>query len=74
MPEIPLGSIDRIIRKNGGSKVKIESSQVLRRILEDIGSEIVLKARDLAKNRNQQILTKDAIELAFSLYKKSFEK
>ncbi len=74
MPEIPLGSIDRIIRKNGGSKVKIESSQVLRRILEDIGSEIVLKARDLAKNRNQQIITKDDIELAFSLYKKSFEK
>ena len=33
MPEIPLGAIDRIIRKCGGSKVKEESSQVLREIL-----------------------------------------
>ena len=70
MPEIPLGAIDRIIRKHGNSRVKIESSQALREILEDIGKEIVLKAGQLTKNRNQQVITKDDIELAFSLYKK----
>ena len=72
MPEIPLGAIDRIIRKNSGSRVKIESSKALRDILEDIGIEIVLKASDLAKNRNQQVITKDDIELAFNLFKESF--
>ena len=70
MPEIPLGAIDRIIRKNSSSRVKIETSQMLREILEDIGKEIVLKAELLTKNRNQQIITKDDIELAFDLFKK----
>ncbi len=69
MPEIPLGAIDRIIRKNGNSRVKTESSQALREILEDIGKEIVLTASELTKNRNQQVITKDDIELAFSMYK-----
>ena len=72
MPEIPLGAIDRIIRKNSSSRVKIETSQMLREILEDIGKEIVLKAELLTKNRNQQIITKDDIELAFDLFKKQF--
>ena len=71
MPEIPLGSIDRIIRKNGG-KVKSESSLALRDILEDIGRDIVLKATELAKNRNQQTITKSDIDLAFQLCKDSF--
>ena len=70
MPEIPLGAIDRIIRKNSSSRVKVETSQMLRGILEDIGKEIVLKAELLTKNRNQQIITKDDIELAFDLFKK----
>ena len=70
MPEIPLGAIDRIIRKNSSSRVKVETSQMLREILEDIGKEIVLKAELLTKNRNQQIITKDDIELAFNLFKK----
>ena len=70
MPEIPLGAIDRIIRKNSSSRVKVETSQMLREILEDIGKEIVLKAELLTKNRNQQIITKDDIELAFDLFKK----
>ena len=70
MPEIPLGAIDRIIRKNSSSRVKVETSQMLRGILEDIGKEIVLKAELLTKNRNQQIITKDDIELAFNLFKK----
>ena len=71
MPEIPLGSIDRIIRKNGG-KVKSESSLALRDILEDIGRDIVLKATELAKNRNQQTITKGDIDLAIQLYKDSY--
>lgn len=71
MPEIPLGAIDRIIRKNGNSRVKVESSQLLREILEDIGRDIVIKASELAKNRNQQVITKSDIQLAFELYKKS---
>ena len=71
MPEIPLGAIDRIIRKNGKSRVKTESSQLLREILEDVGKEIVVRASDLAKNRNQQIITRSDIELAFNLYKES---
>ena len=70
MPEIPLGAIDRIIRKNSSSRVKVETSQMLREILEDVGKEIVLKAALLTKNRNQQIITKDDIELAFNLFKK----
>ena len=72
MPEIPLGAIDRIIRKNSNSRVKVESSQALRAILEDIGSEIVVKASDLVRHRNQQVITKEDIELAFSLFKETF--
>lgn len=71
MPEIPLGSIDRIIRINGGSKVKIESSLALRDILEEIGKEIVVKASKLVQHRNQQVITKSDIQLAFQLYKES---
>lgn len=69
MPEIPLGAIDRIIRKHGNSRVKIETSQALRKILEDIGQDLVLRAGELTKNRNQQVITKDDIELAYSMYK-----
>lgn len=69
MPEIPLGSIDRIIRKRGGSRVKVESSLALRDILEEVGNEIVTKALALTNNRNQQVITKEDILLAFSLYK-----
>jgi histone H3/H4 len=69
LPEIPLGSIDRIIRKRGGSRVKVESSLALRDILEEVGNEIVTKALALTNNRNQQVITKEDILLAFSLYK-----
>ena len=73
MPEIPLGSIDRIIRKSGTSRVNLESSFALREILEEIGNEISTISLSLSKHRNQQIVTKDDIRLAYSMYKEKMK-
>lgn len=67
MPEIPLGAVDRLLRKNGVKRVSIETSKMLREILEDLSKDIINIAISIVENRNQTMLNKDDIRLAWNI-------
>ena len=73
MSELPLGAVDRLIRKNGFKRVKIETAKALRDVLEDISNEIILTAGQLVKNRNQQVLNANDIKFAFDIVKSKWK-
>lgn len=72
MSEIPLGSIDRLIRKSGMKRVNLESSKALRNILEEISGEIIEIANHLVLNRNKTVINKEDIKLAFKMLKEKW--
>ena len=67
MAEIPLGAIDRLIRKNGINRVSIETAKMLREILEDLSKEIIVTADSIVKNRNKKVINKSDIQLAYQI-------
>ncbi|MFX0063577.1 MAG: histone family protein [Candidatus Hermodarchaeota archaeon] len=64
MPEIPLGAIDRIIRKTNAERVSLSASEALREILEEQGLFIAQKAWKLVKHAGRKTITREDIELA----------
>ena len=67
MAEIPLGAIDRLIRKNGINRVSVETAKMLREILEDLSKEIIVTADSIVKNRNKKVINKSDIQLAYQI-------
>ena len=67
MPDIPLSSIDRIIRYTGATRIKPAATESLRNITENIGLIIAKKALELTHHRSQQTISDEDIKQAFRL-------
>ncbi|RLG19849.1 histone [Candidatus Micrarchaeota archaeon] len=64
MPEIPKSSVERLIRAAGAKRVSGEAAISLARILEDMASDISLKAVRLAKHAGRKTVTAEDIRLS----------
>ncbi|HME51710.1 MAG TPA: histone [Candidatus Lokiarchaeia archaeon] len=62
---IPLGPLDRIIRKINAERVSGNAARELGLILEELGKEIALRAADLAKHANRVTVKDVDIRLAY---------
>ena len=67
MPDIPVGSADRLLRQAGASRLSFEASKELRDVLEDLAIIISKKAIELVNHRGQQTITKEDVRLAYNM-------
>jgi len=67
MPEIPLGAVDRLIRKVGVERISLTATKSLRTALEQISILIAEKAFECAKHGGRVTLTEDDVTLALRL-------
>ena len=67
MPDIPLSSIDRLIRQAGATRVKKDSTEVLRNIAEDFCYQIAKKALEITHHRKNTTITAEDIRQAYRL-------
>jgi histone H3/H4 len=67
MPDIPLSSIDRIIRYSGATRIKPNATETLRNLTENISLNIAKKAFELTRHRSQQTVTEEDVKQAFRL-------
>ncbi|MFX0115165.1 MAG: histone family protein [Candidatus Hodarchaeota archaeon] len=67
MPEIPLGAVDRLIRKAGAQRLSLDASKALRDALEQISLQVAAKAYECAKHGGRVTLTEEDIDLALRL-------
>jgi histone H3/H4 len=67
MPDIPLSSIDRIIRYSGASRIKPDATEKLRNLTENLCLTVAKKAFELTRHRSQQTITEEDIRQAFRL-------
>ena len=67
MPDIPLSSIDRIIRYTGATRIKPSATETLRNITENLALLIAKKSLELTHHRSQQTISDEDIKQAFRL-------
>ena len=72
MPDIPLSSIDRIIRYSGASRIKPDATDKLRNLTENLCLAVAKKAYELTQHRQQHTITEEDIKQAFRLLFKDF--
>ena len=59
-----LSAMYRILKKSGAERVSDESADELRRIIEDIASEIAKNAVDMAKHAKRKTVKAEDVKLA----------
>lgn len=64
MTELPLASVDRLIRQAGAQRVSEDAAQAMAVELERIGGEIAQKAAQLATHAKRKTVTADDVRLA----------
>jgi histone H3/H4 len=70
-PEFGLAVMNRVIKKAGAERVSDEASDTLRRILEEIATNISKTAIELANHAGRKTIKSDDILLAYkNTYKK----
>ena len=67
MPDIPLSSIDRIIRYSGASRIKPDATDKLRNLTENFCLVVAKKAYELTQHRSQQTITEEDVRQAYRL-------
>ncbi len=65
MTDIPVTSLDRILRKAGCKRVSIDAAEALRRITEDFAAEVAKKASVLTLHSGRQTTTREDVILAY---------
>jgi len=64
MSDIPIATVERLIRKAGAGRVSAEAASALADVLEDEALKISQKAIDLAKHAGRKTVTADDVKLA----------
>ncbi len=64
MTDIPIATVERLIRKAGAERVSAEAANALADVLEDEALKISQKAIDLAKHAGRKTVTADDVKLA----------
>jgi len=64
MAELPLATVERLIRKAGAERVSDDAAPALASILEDYASLICSRAVKLCKHAGRKTVTSDDIKLA----------
>ncbi len=67
LPEIPLGTIDRLIRKAGVQRTSIKATKALRDAIEHIIITIAKKSGECAQHGGRVTLTESDVKLALNL-------
>lgn len=67
MSEIPLGAVDRLIRKTGVQRLSVTAAESLRDALEQISLVVAKKAHECAKHSGRVTLTEEDVLLALKL-------
>ena len=67
---IPLAPIDRLIRKAKVERVSEKASVVMGEILEGLGLEIAVMARDLAEHAHRKTVNGNDIQLAYRQWRR----
>ena len=62
--ELGLSAMYRILKKSGAERVSDESADELRRIVEDIATEIAKNAVDMSKHAKRKTVKADDLKLA----------
>ena len=62
--ELGLSAMYRILKKSGAERVSDESADELRRIIEDIATEIAKNAVDMAKHAKRKTVKAEDVNLA----------
>ena len=62
--ELGLSAMYRILKKSGAERVSDESADELRRIIEDIATEIAKNAVDMAKHAKRKTVKAENVKLA----------
>jgi len=68
--ELGLSAMYRILKKSGAERVSDESAEELRRIIEEIASEIGKRAVDMSKHAGRKTVRADDVNLAAKPLKK----
>jgi histone H3/H4 len=64
MTDIPIATVERLIRKAGAERVSAEAANTLADVLEEEALKISQKAIDLAKHAGRKTVTADDVKLA----------
>ncbi|KXA99299.1 histone [candidate division MSBL1 archaeon SCGC-AAA259M10] len=64
MVELPIASVDRIIRRVGGQRVSESAARELAEVLEEKGMEIANEATTLAEHAGRKTVRDEDIRLA----------
>ena len=62
--ELGLSALYRILKKSGAERVSDESADELRRIVEDIATEIAKNAVDMSKHAKRKTVKAEDVKLA----------
>ena len=68
--ELGLSAMYRILKKSGAERVSDESADELRRIIEDIATEIAKGAVDLTKHSGRKTVKSEDVKLASKPFSK----
>jgi len=64
MTDIPLASVERLMRNAGAERVSVEGATALRDILEEIGREMSAKAARFARHAGRKTVKAEDVKLA----------
>ena len=72
MTELPLASVERIMRNAGAERISINAIATMAEILEDYGTKLSKEAIELARHAKRKTVKKEDIKLAVRrmVYKK----
>ncbi len=68
--ELGLSAMYRIIKKSGAERVRYESADELRRIVEDVATEIAKSAVDMTKHAGRKTVKSEDVKLASKPFSK----
>lgn len=69
MTVLPRGSVDRLIRRVGQVRVSEKAAESMASVLEDIGLEIALIAKEVSVHAKRKTIHERDIELAFQQWR-----
>jgi len=64
MADIPLASVERLMRKTGAERVSVDGAKELRDTLEEIGKGISERAAKFAKHAGRKTVKAEDVKLA----------
>jgi histone H3/H4 len=67
MPELPLASLDRVLKRAGAPRVSDSASAELAQVIEDVGIEIGKEAVKIARSNKRKTVMASDIQKAVKL-------